>query len=478
MTTTRNTQYAPLNSRTTQLYANRFNTIVVGLGTMGSAAAYYLARRGKRVLGLERFDIPHDQGSYQGYTRIIRMPYYEHPSYVMLLKRAYELWREIEQQSGQRLLYTNGSLDIGPADSWVFKGALRSAMEYELQHEVFTGLELAQRYPGYQLPHDIMALYQPDGGFLAPESCVVSYCFAAMRHGAELHGREGVLRWEPLPGGEGVRVYTERAIYEADSLVITAGAWNDEMLSFLRNTAVPELQVLAWFQPKRPEFFTQESFPVFNLLVDEGRYYGFPVHTVPGFKIGKYHHLEERGHPDALRRDVVAEDEEILRECVARYFPAAAGPVMTLKSCMFTNAPDGHFIIDLHPEHPQVSYASACSGHGFKFGSVIGEILADLAQYRQTRHNIDLFTHARFQGQSAHGFSGEHGALTPIYETAVRKHAKREQHSMSSPVRRTRHSHAGIHGAPYYEQQTSRTYGEQPSEQRMRQQAETIRSVW
>ncbi|MCB0095225.1 MAG: FAD-dependent oxidoreductase, partial [Caldilineaceae bacterium] len=221
-----------------------------------------------------------------------------------------------------------------------------------------------------------------------------------------------------------------------------------------------------------------ESFPVFNLLVDEGRYYGFPVHTVPGFKIGKYHHLEERGHPDALRRDVVAEDEEILRECVARYFPAAAGPVMTLKSCMFTNAPDGHFIIDLHPEHPQVSYASACSGHGFKFGSVIGEILADLAQYRQTRHNIDLFTHARFQGQSAHGFSGEHGALTPIYETAVRKHAKREQHMSASPVRRTSHSHTEIHGAPYYEQQTSRTYGEQPSEQRMRQQAETIRSVW
>ena len=478
MTTTRNTQYAPHNSRTTQLYANRFNTIVVGLGTMGSAAAYYLARRGKRVLGLERFDIPHDQGSYQGYTRIIRMPYYEHPSYVMLLKRAYELWREIEQQSGQRLLYTNGSLDIGPADSWVFKGALRSAMEYELQHEVFTGLELAQRYPGYQLPHDIMALYQPDGGFLAPENCVVSYCFAAMRHGAELHGREGVLRWEPLPGGEGVRVYTERAIYEADSLVITAGAWNDEMLGFLRNTAVPELQVLAWFQPQRPEFFTQESFPVFNLLVDEGRYYGFPVHAVPGFKIGKYHHLEERGHPDALRRDVMEEDEEVLRECVARYFPAAAGPVMTLKSCMFTNAPDGHFIIDLHPEHPQVSYASACSGHGFKFGSVIGEILADLAQYRQTRHNIDLFTHTRFQGQSAHGFSGEHGALTPIYETAVRKHAKREQHTISSPVRRTRHSSSGIPGAPSRETHLSRAYGEQPSEQRMQQQAETIRSVW
>ena len=404
MNGTRNTQHATR-------HPNRFNTIVIGVGTMGSAACYYLARRGQRVLGLERFDIPNDIGAHHGFTRIIRMPYYEHPSYVMLLKRSYELWREIQQRYGQQILYTHGSLDIGPADSWVFKGALRSAMEYELDHKVLTGLELAQRYPGYQLPHDIMALYQPEGGFLVPEQCVLAYVFQAMQHGAEIHGHEPVLHWEPLPRGEGVRVHTERAIYEADSLVITAGAWNDNMLGFLRGLAVPERQALGWFQPLRPEFFTHESFPVFNLLVDEGRYYGFPVHGVPGFKIGKYHHLGERGSADELSRAVGPHDEEVLRECVARYFPMAAGPIMTMKACFFTNAPDGHFLIDLHPEYPQVSYASACSGHGFKFGSVIGEILADLAQYRQTRHNIELFTHDRFKGQSSHGFSGEHGNL-------------------------------------------------------------------
>ncbi|MEZ4866713.1 MAG: N-methyl-L-tryptophan oxidase [Caldilineaceae bacterium] len=454
---------APRDTPHATRHPNRFNTIVVGLGTMGSATAYYLARRGKRVLGLERFDIPHDQGSYQGYTRIIRMPYYEHPSYVMLLKRAYELWREIEEEAGEKLLHITGSLDIGPADSWVFKGALRSAMEYELAHEVLTGLELARRYPGYQLPHEIMALYQPDGGFLVPERCVVSYCFAAMQHGAELHGREPVLRWEALPHGEGVRVYTEQAIYEADSLVITAGAWNDQMLDFLQGLAVPELQVLAWFQPERPEYFTHATFPVFNLLVDEGRYYGFPVHGIPGFKIGKYHHFEERGTPEALRREVSVEDEMILRDCVARYFPMAAGPLMTLKSCMFTNAPDGHFLIDLHPAYPQVSYASACSGHGFKFGSVIGEILADLAQYRQTRHNIELFTHDRFQGQSTHGFSGEHGNLVPVYETAVRRHAKRSQQHTAH------HAEHGTHNMQH---------SHQSSEQRIREQAAQIRSMW
>jgi len=460
MNATRNTRES--FGRATR-HPNRFNSIVIGVGTMGSAACYYLARRGQRVLGLERFDIPHDMGAHHGFTRIIRLPYYEHPSYVMLLKRSYELWRDIEQRYGQKLLYTNGSLDIGPADSWVFKGALRSAMEYELEHEVLTGLELAQRFPGYQLPQDIMALYQPEGGFLVPEQCVLGYVFEAMKHGAEIHGREPVLHWEPLPRGEGVRVHTERAIYEADSLVITAGAWNDSMLGFLRGLAVPERQALGWFQPLRPEYFTHEAFPVFNLLVDEGRYYGFPVHGVPGFKIGKYHHLEERGSAEELPRTVGPEDEAILRDCVARYFPMAAGQIMTLKSCFFTNAPDGHFLIDLHPDYPQVSYASACSGHGFKFGSVIGEILADLAQYRQTRHNIELFTHDRFKGQSSHGFSGEHGSLVPIYETAVRSHAKRAQqqpaHNAEHATRNTQHGH-------------------QSSEQRIREQASQIRSVW
>jgi sarcosine oxidase len=455
----RNSSFATRNNR---VYEKRYNTIIIGMGAMGSATAYYLARRGQRVLGLERFDIPHDMGSSHGYTRIIRLPYYEHPSYVMLLKRSYELWREIEAKAGEQLLYITGSLDIGPADSWVFKGALRSAIEYELEHQALTGLELARRFPGYGLPQDIMALYQPDGGFLAPEKCILAYCFQAMHHSAEIHGREAVIDWEPLPRGEGVRVRTERAIYEADSLVITAGAWNDDLLSFLRGLIVPERQALAWFQPERPEFFRQDNFPVFNLLVDEGRFYGFPVHAVPGFKIGKYHHLNETGHADELSREVTPEDEAILREAVARYFPMAAGPTMTLKACLFTNAPDGHFLLDLHPDYPQVAYASACSGHGFKFGSVIGEILADLAQYRQTRHNIELFTHERFRGKSVHQFSGEHGDLVPTGDTAVRRHALRaQQMGQSSAVSSHYASGSGLTSA-----------------QRIREQAEKIRSLW
>jgi sarcosine oxidase len=372
----------------------RYHAIVLGVGGMGSAAVYHLARRGKRVLGLERYDIPHDLGSSHGYTRIIRLAYYEDPSYVMLLHRAYELWEELERVSGEQLLHITGSIDAGPADSWVFKGSLQSCVEHGLPHEVFTGAELSQRFPGYRLPHDILAVLQPRGGFLTPERCIIAHVNAAMAVGAEVHGREEVVEWQPR--GDGVRVVTDRDVYEADRLVITAGAWDSHQLDFLDGLAVPERQVLAWFQPHRPEYFTPQNFPVFNLLVAEGRYYGFPVYGVPGFKIGKYHHFEETGDPDLIDREPHPYDEEVLRDLTGRYFPDACGATMSLKSCLFTNTPDRHFIIDLHPTYPQVSFAGGFSGHGYKFASVIGEIMADLAERGRSRHNIELFRLDRF----------------------------------------------------------------------------------
>ena len=370
-------------------YSGRYDAIVVGVGGMGSAASYYLARRGKRVLGLERFGIPHSMGSSHGHTRIIRLAYYEHPSYVLLLKRAYELWREIQEQADERLLHITGSVDSGPEDSWVFKGSWESCRLHDLSHEVLTGSELHRRYPGYRLPDDHLALVQPEGGFLTPEKCIVSYVTAAQAHGAEIHARERVLEWEPLEGG--VRVRTDRGAYEADKLVVTAGAWDGELVDVLDGLAVPERQVLAWLQPTRPERFRPENFPVFNLLVDEGRFYGFPVHGVPGFKFGKYHHLEEVVDPETLDRETHDYDEQLLRDFAERYFPDGCGPTMDLQTCMFTNTPDSHFVIDVHPDYEQVSFASPCSGHGYKFASVIGEVMADLADTGITRHDISLF---------------------------------------------------------------------------------------
>jgi sarcosine oxidase len=371
-------------------YSGRYDAIVVGVGAMGSATAYYLARRGKRVLGLERFGVPHSMGSSHGHTRIIRLAYYEHPSYVLLLRRAYELWREIQRIAGEQLLYITGSIDAGPEESWVFKGSWESCRLHDLPHEVLTGAELRRRYPGYRLPPEHLALLQPEGGFLTPERCIVSYVMAAQSLGAEIHGHEKVLEWVPLREG-GVRVRTDRNTYEADQLVVTAGAWNGELLNVLAGLAVPERQVLAWLQPTRPEYFRPDTFPVFNLLVDEGRFYGFPVHSVPGFKFGKYHHLEEETDPDSMDREAHGYDERLLRDFAERYFPDGCGPTMDLQTCMFTNTEDNHFVIDVHPDYPQVSFASPCSGHGFKFASVVGEIMADLAEKGLTRHDVSLF---------------------------------------------------------------------------------------
>ncbi len=370
-------------------YSGRYDVIVVGVGAMGSATSYYLARRGKRVLGLERFGIPHAMGSSHGHTRIIRLAYLEHPSYVLLLRRAYELWREIQAIVGEQLLYITGSIDGGPEDSFVFKGSWESCKLHDLPHEVLTGAELRRRYPGYHLPPDHLALLQPEGGFLAPERCIVSYVTAAQSLGAEIHAHEQVLEWSALEGG--VRVRTDRGLYEADKLVVSAGAWNGQLLDVVDGLAVAERQVLAWLQPTRPEYFRRESFPVFNVLVEEGRFYGFPIHSVPGFKFGKYHHFEEKTDPDMLERSVNYRDEGVLRQFAERYFPDGCGPTMDLQVCMFTNTEDKHFVIDVHPDYEQVVLASPCSGHGFKFASVIGEIMADLAEKGMTRHDISMF---------------------------------------------------------------------------------------
>ena len=303
-----------------------FDVIVVGVGGMGSAACWQLARRGQRVLGLERFDIPHSMGSSHGISRIIRLPYYEHPAYVPLLHRAYELWDEAERATGERLLVTTGSLDGGPADDALFAGAYRSAKLHGLPHEVLSGAQVNARFHGYRMPPEFMFVYQPRGGLIASERAIVAHVNAATSAGAVIHAREKVLDWEAGPSGEGVTVRTDKGQFRAARLVITAGAWIGDLVPPLAGVAVPERQVLAWTQPLRPEWFTTATFPVFNLQVEEGRYYGFPVYEVPGFKFGRYHHRGEIVAADQMRREIDFEDEQLLRSFAERYFPDGSGP--------------------------------------------------------------------------------------------------------------------------------------------------------
>lgn len=370
----------------------RYDAIVVGVGGMGSAAAYHLARRGRRVLGLERFTIPNEMGSSHGVSRIIRLAYFEDPSYVPLLRRSFELWRQLEGEFGEQILHMTGCLHVGAAGTAVFDGCLRSCAEHHLQHEVLEPAELRERFPAFRLPPGTGAILESEGGFLVPEKCILAHAAGARAAGAELHEREAVLGWESGP--DGVRVHTDRGAYEADKLVLTAGSWNGKLFPGLAPVLEPERQVLAWLEVSRPELFEASAFPVFIMEVPEGMYYGFPLFAdgPPGLKLGRMHHRLEAADPDLLDRDGAGpEDEDVLRSFARLYLPEGSGPALAMKVCMFTNTPDEHFLIDLAPGDPRVVLGAGFSGHGFKFCSVVGEILADLATGGSTRHAIGLF---------------------------------------------------------------------------------------
>lgn len=379
--------------------SKRYEVIVIGVGGMGSAAAYHLASRGIDTLGIERFDIPHSMGSSHGITRIIRRGQYENPEYVPLAERSYELWRELEAITHRDLLHVIGGVDAGPPEGEVFPNSRESCREHNIEHEILSGREVNERFPGYEIPADHKAVYQPESGFLVPEQCIIAHVEAAQERGAEIHARERVLEVSTDHGSD-VRVETDHDTYRADQVIVTAGAWAREFAPELADELVPVRQVLAWLQPSDPSLFDPDSFPVFIHETETERYYGFPRFDVPGFKFARFNHFAEEVDPDEMPREPRKEDEDMLRAYARRYFPEGAGPTMQLSTCLFTNTPDGHFILDTAPGQPKVTLGAGFSGHGFKFASAIGEILADLALDGETDHNIELFLADRFDGDS------------------------------------------------------------------------------
>ncbi|HXT41120.1 MAG TPA: N-methyl-L-tryptophan oxidase [Candidatus Angelobacter sp.] len=370
--------------------ADRFDTIVVGLGAMGSAAAYQLARRGKRVLGLDRFEPPHSFGSSHGKTRIIREAYFEHPLYVPLIQRAYELWAELERETGRSLLRQTGGLMIGRPDSAVVAGARRSAEEHRLRHEILAAAEVRRRFPALQPADEMIAVWEPRAGILFPEACVDAHLTLARKHGAGVRVDEPALRWEP--DGAGVRVLTAKDEFTADQLLLTAGSWIPALLPDLKLPLVVERQVQFWFRPTAPEWFQPDRCPIHIWECEPGRhFYGFPD-LGEGVKVAG-HHEGEVVNPDTIRRDVSPREVEDMRRVVRRFLPGADGELCSAVVCMYTNTPDQHFHIDWHPAHPQVLVASPCSGHGFKFSSAIGEVLAGLLTGAPCGFDLGLFRH-------------------------------------------------------------------------------------
>jgi len=367
---------------------------VVGLGIMGSAALWHLARRGVRATGVEQFEPGHDRGSSHGASRIIRIAHFENAAYVPLMQRAYGLWRELEHLAGEKLLDLTGILEIGAEDGALVTGTLAAARRYDLAHEVLDADAVMRRWPAYRLPGSMVAMLQPDGGVIAADRAYAALLRSAKQAGAIVRAGEQVRAIEPLR--DGVRVKTERDAIDADAAVVTAGPWLGALMPDLRLPLTVTRQVVGWFEPDDRARFAAARFPVFILESRHGEHYGFPVHGPRGLKIAKHHHHNQAVDPDRYDRTATAADEAAIRAPLAEHLPGANGPLLAAETCLYTMTPDGTFIIDRLPAAPQIAVASPCCGHGFKFAPVVGEILADLATRGSTRHDIAAFRLQRF----------------------------------------------------------------------------------
>jgi sarcosine oxidase len=371
----------------------QFDVVVVGLGAMGSAALHQLARRGVRVVGVERLVPGHDQGSSHGESRIIRLGYFEHPSYVPLLRRTYALWRELEAASGTKLLHITGIAEIGPPDGEVVAGTLAASRLHGLPHEIMDAAETMRRSPAFKIPDNHVGIFQPDGGFIAVEPAIAAMISQAQAADAEIRTSTEVLSVDQH--GAGVRVRTNQGDIDARAAIVAAGPWVKALLPDLPAPLRVTRQVMGWFQPLDPAPFASGRFPVFLLESRHGVHYGFPPFVSGAVKVAKHHHDDETVDPDDFDRSVSSGDEALIRAVLADHIPAANGPLTAAKTCLYTVTPDHDFLIDRLPGAQTIIVASPCSGHGFKFAPVVGEILADLALDDGTGHDISRFRLSR-----------------------------------------------------------------------------------
>ena len=374
-----------------------FDVIVVGLGAMGSSAAYHLAKRGARVLGLEAFSPAHDKGSSHGESRIIRQAYFEDPAYVLLVLRAYQLWKELEAESNQDLLNVTGGVAIGSLRGELVSGCLNSARTHGLNYDLLDAIEMKQRFPQFVLTESEVAFYEQQSGYLRPEECIKQHLECASKRGADLRFEEPILSWTAAESGDGVKVITEKDTYRAQSLIIAAGPWASELIPSLPVSLTVSRRVMFWLSPvNQRASFDKSVFPIFIWEPAEGPlFYGFPRTHETGEPKVAIHSEGEDCTPSTIDRNIHPPDEAAIRSAIRFRIPALNGTVSRAATCMYTMTPNRHFVIDSHPRHPQVSIAAGFSGHGFKFSSLVGEILCDLALSRQTSSNISLFSVSR-----------------------------------------------------------------------------------
>ena len=381
--------------------ANHYDAIVIGVGSMGSSACWFLASRGYKVLGLEQFDISHEHGSHAGQSRIIRKAYFEHPDYVPLLERAYENWRSFERITRSTIYQRTGIVYMGRPDNINMQGILKSASLYHVPVEELSVAEAQEQFPAFAIPSDFKIITEPDSGFVTPERAILLYAEQSIKKGAVIRIHEKVNEWK-LEGNT-VKVNTDKNIYTCDKLIITAGAWASKIIPGLKSELTVTKQMLAWVKPKNWETFSLGNFPCWFVEDPErGTFYGFPILPVVqfggplGLKLA-HHHPAEATDPDKVDRSIPPSFEKDINDFLLKYMPDATGEILAAKSCLYTYSKDQHFIIDHLPGYSdKVTIACGFSGHGFKFVSVVGEILADLAMKGKTDLPIGFLRLGRF----------------------------------------------------------------------------------
>lgn len=383
----------------------RYDVAVIGLGAMGSAAALQLARRGARALGLDRFDPPHGLGSSHGDTRVTRLAIGEGDHLTPLVMRSHELWREIERESGARLLQEIGALivssDQNAAKTHVegfFHKTVAAAEKFSIAHELLDAAQIRTRFPQFHIRDDESGYFEPTAGYVRPEDCVRAQLILARKHGADLRTDETVLGFEPA--GDRVAVATDQGRYEADKIIVAAGPWLPDLLGG-KLSALFQIyrQVQFWFDTDPAEAFVHPRFPVFiwELQNSKQGLYGFPALDGPngGIKLAS-EQFEQTTTPQAARREVSESEIDAMRALVAPNLSGVGPRCLRATTCLYTVTPDFGFVIDRHPDSERILIASPCSGHGFKHSPAIGEALADWALHGQSRLDLKPFGLARF----------------------------------------------------------------------------------
>lgn len=373
----------------------RYDVAVIGAGTMGMAAASYLSERDANTLVIDAFDPPHNKGSHHGDTRMIRHAYGEGRAYVSLVKRAQTLWEELDREAPYPIFQKTGVLGLGPRDSAFLGETIASAEKYELPLQLLSKQDVEARWPGISIPDDYIGCYETESGLLYSENAIRAYRERAAANGAELVMNTPV---ESLEFHEdGVTIVTSEATFYAKNVIVTVGAWAKQLLPDISLPLQPTRKVVGWFDADET-LYSDATLPSFFVEDGDRMFYGFPSLDGAGLKVGRTdggQAIDPNLHTQDFGR--YETDEGDLRHFLATYMPKANGDLKQGKTCLYTMSDDHDFIVDVHPEHPNVLIACGFSGHGFKFGSVMGEVLSQLTLDGQTPFDLSGFRLDRFR---------------------------------------------------------------------------------